>query len=78
MRSNDTEVRTVTGCQPGPLRCGRPIADSFLAAAEIGLREHDRLALARTMMERKLEGRRPAAGLCLSRESAIEALAAPA
>ncbi|MBB3564401.1 hypothetical protein FHX06_005765 [Rhizobium sp. BK512] len=34
------------------------IAHGFLAAAEIGLKEHDRLVLAKTMMERKLEGRR--------------------
>jgi hypothetical protein len=34
------------------------IAHGFLAAAEIGMKEHDRLALARTLMERKLEGRR--------------------
>ncbi|WP_105385211.1 RHE_PE00001 family protein [Neorhizobium alkalisoli] len=34
------------------------IAHGFLAAAEIGMKEHDRLVLARTLMERKLEGRR--------------------
>lgn len=34
------------------------IADGLVAAAEIGLKEHDRLALARKMMERKLSGRR--------------------
>jgi hypothetical protein len=34
------------------------IAHGLLAAAEIGLKEHDRLALARKMMARKLEGRR--------------------
>ncbi len=34
------------------------IADGLIAAAEIGLKEHDRLALARKMMERKLQGRR--------------------
>lgn len=34
------------------------IADGLIAAAEIGLKEHDRLALARKMMERKLRGRR--------------------
>ncbi|POO53905.1 RHE_PE00001 family protein [Agrobacterium rosae] len=34
------------------------IAHGLLAAAELGLKEHDRLALARTMMERKLVGRR--------------------
>ncbi|QAB01161.1 MULTISPECIES: RHE_PE00001 family protein [Agrobacterium tumefaciens complex] len=39
------------------------IAHGFLAAAEIGLKEHDRLALARTLMERKLEGRRTSSKL---------------
>jgi hypothetical protein len=34
------------------------IAHGLIAAAEIGLKEHDRLALARKMFERKLEGRR--------------------
>ncbi|WP_432761427.1 RHE_PE00001 family protein [Rhizobium mayense] len=34
------------------------IAHGLIAAAETGIKEHDRLALARTMMERKLEGRR--------------------
>ncbi len=34
------------------------IAHGLLAAAEIGLKEHDRLTLAKTMMDRKLEGRR--------------------
>ncbi|THK35164.1 DUF1612 domain-containing protein [Ensifer sp. MPMI2T] len=34
------------------------IAQALIAAAEIGIKEHDRLALARTMMERKLKGRR--------------------
>lgn len=34
------------------------IAHGFLAAAEIGMKEHDRLMLAKTMMDRKLEGRR--------------------
>ncbi|MCM2458832.1 DUF1612 and helix-turn-helix domain-containing protein, partial [Rhizobium sp. CG4] len=34
------------------------IAEGFVATAEIGLKEHDRLALARQMMERKLLGRR--------------------
>ncbi len=34
------------------------IAHGLLAAAELGLKEHDRLALARTMMERKLVGKR--------------------
>ncbi|UIK01701.1 DUF1612 and helix-turn-helix domain-containing protein (plasmid) [Rhizobium leguminosarum] len=39
------------------------IAHGFLAAAEIGIKEHDRLALARTMMERKLAGRRASSKL---------------
>jgi hypothetical protein len=39
------------------------IAHGLLAAAEIGLKEHDRLALARTMMERKLQGRRTSSKL---------------
>jgi len=39
------------------------IADGLLAAAEIGLKEHDRLVLARKMMERKLEGRRTSSKL---------------
>jgi hypothetical protein len=39
------------------------IAHGLLAAAEIGLKEHDRLALARKMMERKLEGRRTSSKL---------------
>lgn len=34
------------------------IAHGFLAAAEIGMKEHDRLTLARTLLERKLDGRR--------------------
>ncbi len=34
------------------------IAHGFLAAAEIGMKEHDRLTLAKTMMDRMLEGRR--------------------
>jgi predicted transcriptional regulator len=34
-----------------------------LAAAEIGLKEHDRLAMARKMMERKLDGRRTSSRL---------------
>lgn len=34
------------------------IAEGLIATAEIGLKEHDRLALARKMMERKLAGRR--------------------
>ncbi|WP_183232583.1 RHE_PE00001 family protein [Agrobacterium radiobacter] len=39
------------------------IAHGLLAAAEIGLKEHDRLALARKMFERKLEGRRTSSKL---------------
>ncbi len=39
------------------------IAHGLIAAAEIGLKEHDRLALARKMMERKLEGRRTSSKL---------------
>ncbi|KAF1042564.1 RHE_PE00001 family protein [Xylophilus sp.] len=39
------------------------IAQGFLATAEIGLKEHDRLALARTMMERKVSGRRTSSKL---------------
>lgn len=34
------------------------IAHGLLAAADIGMKEHDRLVLARKMFERKLEGRR--------------------
>jgi hypothetical protein len=39
------------------------IAHGLIAAAEIGLKEHDRLALARTMMDRKLDGRRTSSKL---------------
>jgi hypothetical protein len=39
------------------------IAHGLIAAAEIALKEHDRLALARTLMERKLEGRRTSSKL---------------
>ncbi len=39
------------------------IADAFVAAAELGLKEHDRLALAKTVMDRKLEGRRASSRL---------------
>ncbi|MBY5816410.1 DUF1612 and helix-turn-helix domain-containing protein [Rhizobium leguminosarum] len=39
------------------------IALGLLAAAEIGLKEHDRLALARTLLERKLDGRRTSSKL---------------
>jgi hypothetical protein len=35
----------------------------LLAAAEIGLKEHDRLALARKIFERKVEGRRTSSKL---------------
>lgn len=39
------------------------IARGLVVAAEIGLKEHDRLALARQMMERKLSGRRTSSKL---------------
>ncbi len=39
------------------------IAHRLLAAAEIGMKEHDRLTLAKTMMDRKLEGRRASSKL---------------
>ncbi|CDM60304.1 putative protein y4cF (plasmid) [Rhizobium favelukesii] len=39
------------------------IAQGLIAAAEIGLKEHDRLALARTLIERKLKGRRTSSKL---------------
>ncbi|MBB3649270.1 hypothetical protein FHX14_005504 [Rhizobium sp. BK619] len=39
------------------------IAQGLLAAAEIGLKEHDRLTLARTLLERKLDGRRTSSRL---------------
>lgn len=39
------------------------IAHGFMAAAELGLKEHDRLTLARKMMERKLAGRRTSSKL---------------
>ncbi|TKV70360.1 RHE_PE00001 family protein [Rhizobium sp. AU243] len=39
------------------------IAHGLLAAAEIGIKEHDRLMLAKTMFERKLEGRRTSSKL---------------
>ncbi len=38
-------------------------AQGLIAAAEVGLKEHDRLALARQMMERKLVGRRSSSKL---------------
>jgi len=39
------------------------IANGFLATAEIGMKEHDRLTLAKTMFKRKLEGRRTSSKL---------------
>jgi hypothetical protein len=39
------------------------IAHGILAAAETGMKEHDRLVLAKTMMDRKLEGRRTSSKL---------------
>ncbi|CAM3780560.1 RHE_PE00001 family protein (plasmid) [Agrobacterium radiobacter] len=39
------------------------VAHGILAAAEIGMKEHDRLALARTLFERKLDGRRTSSKL---------------
>jgi hypothetical protein len=39
------------------------IAHGLLTAAEIGMKEHDRLTLAKTMMDRKLEGRRTSSKL---------------
>ena len=39
------------------------ITQGFLAAAEIGMKEHDRLTLAKAMMDRKLEGRRTSSKL---------------
>ncbi len=39
------------------------IANSLIAAAEIGMKEHNRLTLAGTMMDRKLEGRRASSNL---------------
>lgn len=50
-RSRDRETRLLA------------IAQGLIAAAEIGMKEHDRLALARRMMERKLEGRRTSSKL---------------
>jgi len=50
-RSRDRETRLLA------------IAHGFLAAAEIGIKEHDRLTLAKTMMDRKLEGRRTSSKL---------------
>ena len=39
------------------------IAHGLLAAAEIGMKEHDRLVLARTLFDRRLEGRRTSSKL---------------
>lgn len=39
------------------------IVHGLFAAAEIGMKEHDRLTLAKTMFERKLEGRRASSKL---------------
>jgi len=39
------------------------IADGLVPAAEIGMKDHDRLTLARQMMERKLAGRRTSSKL---------------
>jgi len=39
------------------------IAYGLIAAAEIGMKEHDRLVLARTLMKRKLDGRRTSSKL---------------
>ena len=39
------------------------IAHGLIAAGEIGLKEHDRLTLAKTLMDRKLEGRRASSKL---------------
>ncbi|WP_223217099.1 RHE_PE00001 family protein [Rhizobium cauense] len=39
------------------------VAQGLMAASEIGIKEHDRLALAKTMMDRKLEGRRASSKL---------------
>lgn len=50
-RSRDRETRLLA------------IAHGFLAAAEIGMKEHDRLVLARKMFERKLDGRRTSSKL---------------
>ncbi|MCZ7930664.1 RHE_PE00001 family protein [Agrobacterium pusense] len=50
-RSRDRETRLLA------------IAHGILAAVEIGMKEHDRLTLAKTMMDRKLEGRRTSSKL---------------
>lgn len=43
------------------------IADGLIAAAEICMKEHDRLVLARNLMERKLAGRWTSSKLTLPR-----------
>lgn len=50
-RHRDREIRLIA------------IAHGLITAAETGLKEHDRLALAKTMMDRKLEGRRASSKL---------------
>jgi len=50
-RSRDRETRLLA------------IAHGLLVAAEIGMKEHNRLTLAKTMFERKLEGRRTSSKL---------------
>ncbi len=39
------------------------VAQGFLAAAEIGMNEHDRLTVVKTMFDRKLDGRRASSKL---------------
>lgn len=39
------------------------IARGLMAAAEIGMKEHDRLTLSKTMMDRRLDGRRTSSKL---------------
>jgi len=50
-RHRDREIRSLA------------IAQGLIAAVEIGMKEHDRLVLAKTMMERKLERRRTSSKL---------------
>ncbi|SOC81739.1 HTH DNA binding domain-containing protein [Ensifer adhaerens] len=50
-RSRDRETRLLA------------IAHGLIAVAETGMKEHDRLTLAKTMMDRKLEGRRTSSKL---------------
>lgn len=54
-----------TGEAPASTRDTRLLAivNGVITAAELGLREHDRPALARQMMERKLAGRRSSSNL---------------